>query len=149
MGDCGGTKVLLEWNKMAKTLTLAFALVLVLLICGSVKAEELSFSNGSNHFYAAKTKTTFLYRDKLGTRSLAIQSCNKKLIDKFWLTTVRNVKRSQYAGGPMKSINATATVDSNRIFILPSENAYQYLNAIPTRIHSVMAESHRSCRKKS
>lgn len=115
-----------------------------------ISESEIAFQNSSIHFQATKSKSKFIFSDNLGSRSLDIKKCNKKIVDNFWQGLIKSVNSLQGATskGRVPSSNAWVKYEGIKFQVLDFEPAIHFFNKVPNNSHILFSESKRLCQSK-
>lgn len=115
-----------------------------------ISESEIAFQNSSIHFQATKSKSKLIFSDNLGSRSLDIKKCNKKVVDNFWQGLIKSVNSLQAtsAKGRLPSSNAWVKYEGIKFQVLDFEPAIHFFNKVPNNSHILFSESKRLCQPK-
>lgn len=133
-----------------------YAVAICINLCASISLaekisdSEISFQNSSIHFQAVKTKSKLTFSDSLGSRSLEIKKCNKKIVDNFWQGLVTSVNSLQGTNSKTRlpSSNAWVKYEGIKFQVLDFEPAIHFFNKVPNNSHVLFSESKRLCPSK-
>jgi hypothetical protein len=110
--------------------------------------SEISYKNSSIYFHAIKSDSKFTYSDQLGTRSLDIKNCNKKLIDQYWSQMVKSAQNVQTKNikGRLPA-SAELKYEGIELQVLQFDPAASFFNKVPNNALVLFAESKKLCKK--